>query len=378
MEGRTARQVGTLAEDDVLPAESREPVEDGGAADASADDDRPRTPFHANTLIRDLPALCRCSNDSMRTSLGFALTALLAAGLAGAAQAAGGPSLREDAGLTGIATPTGFRYVAIGERNRTVLARISPHQRVVAVRFLAGRYTIAGVAYDGTATGLSADGKTLVLVRPRFAYPRAKTDFLIVSTPGLHVRDAVTLRGDFSLDAVSPDGSMLYFIQYLSRKDPTEYAVRAFDREGGRLVPEPVVDKSEPGEEMRGNPVSRATSSDGRWAYTLYDGGGKAPFVHALDTVAVAAHCIDLDALAGRNDLPDLRLRLGNGSLAVVSANERVAVIDTASFQVGEAGSGSSGDGTNGRWPAIGVLAALLAATAASLMIRRRRRPSPV
>jgi hypothetical protein len=61
----------------------------------------------------------------MRTSLGFALTALLAAGLAGAAQAAGGPSVREDAGLTGIATPTGFRYVAIGERNRTVLARAS-------------------------------------------------------------------------------------------------------------------------------------------------------------------------------------------------------------------------------------------------------------
>jgi hypothetical protein len=214
-------------------------------------------------------------------------------------------------------------------------------------------------------------------VRPRFAYPRAKTDFLIVSTPGLHVRDAVTLRGDFSLDAVSPDGSMLYFIQYLSRKNPTEYAVRAFDREGGRLVPEPVVDKSEPGEEMRGNPVSRATSSDGRWAYTLYDGGGKAPFVHALDTVAVAAHCIDLDALAGRVDLPNLRLRLRNGSLAVVSARERVAVIDTASFQVGEAVSGSFGDGTNGRWPATGALATLLAVTAVSLIIRRRRRLSP-
>jgi hypothetical protein len=314
----------------------------------------------------------------MRTGLGFALIALLAAGLAGATQAAGGPSVREDAGLTGIGTPTGFRYVAIGERNRTVLARISPQQRVVAVRFLAGRYTIAGVAYDGTATGLSADGKTLVLVRPRFAYARARTDFLIVSTPGLHVRDAVTLRGDFSLDAVSPDGSMLYFIQYLSPRDPTEYVVRAFDTEGEKLVPEPVVDKSEPGEEMRGNPVSRAASPDGRWAYTLYDGGGKAPFVHALDTVAVEAHCIDLDALAGRFDLPELRLRLDSGSLAVVSASERVAVIDTASFQVGEAGRESSGDGTNGRWPAIGVLVALVTAAALSLIIRRRRRLSPV
>jgi hypothetical protein len=170
---------------------------------------------------------------------------------------------------------------------------------------------------------------------------------------------------------------MLYFIQYLSRKDPTAYAVRAFDREGGRLVPEPVVDKSEPGEEMRGNPVSRVTSSDGRWAYTLYDGGGKAPFVHALDTVAVAAHCIDLDALAGRLDLPNLRLRLRNGSLAVVSAGKRVAVIDTASFRVGETGRESSADGTKARWPAIGVLAGLVAATVVSLIVRRRRRLSP-
>jgi hypothetical protein len=315
----------------------------------------------------------------MRTILGFALTALLAAGLAGAAQTAGGPSLREDAGLTGIGTPTGFRYVAIGERNRTLLARISPRQRVVAARFFAGRYTIAGVAYDGSATGLSADGKTLVLVRPRFAYPRAKTDFLIVSTPGLHVRDAVTLRGDFSLDAVSPDGSMLYFIQYLSPQDPTEYAVRAFDTKGGRLVPEPVVDKSEPGEEMRGNPISRATSPDGRWAYTLYDGGGKAPFVHALDTVAVEAHCIDLAGLAGRDDLVTLPLRLrGGGSVAVVNGKRPLLVLDRATFQVSKPETGSvSQSGGSTPWGPIGAGAgALIAAGALSLTLLRRRRPA--
>jgi hypothetical protein len=310
----------------------------------------------------------------MRTGLGFALTALVAAGLAGAAQTAGGPSVREDAGLTGIGTPTGFRYVAIGERNRTVLARISPQQRVVAVRFLAGRYTIAGVAYDGTATGLSADGKTLVLVRPRFAYPRARTDFLIVSTPGLHVRDAVTLRGDFSLDAVSPDGSMLYFIQYLSPKDPTEYAVRAFDTEGGRLVPEPVVDKSEPDEEMRGSPISRATSADGRWAYTLYDGAGATPFVHALDTVGVDAHCIDLDWLAGRSDLPYLRLGLdGGGTLAVVKGTERLALVDLETLQATELSPpGASGGGMP--WLVLGGVAAAVLAAAISFAALRRRK----
>ena len=49
---------------------------------------------------------------------------------------------------------------------------------------------------------------------------------------------------------------------------------------------------------MRGNPLSRATSVDGRWAYTLYDGGGAQPFVHALDTANATARCIDLDGLA--------------------------------------------------------------------------------
>jgi hypothetical protein len=313
----------------------------------------------------------------MRTSLSFALTALLAAGLAGAVPAAGGPSLREDAGLTGIGTPTGFRYVAIGERNRTVLARISPHQRVVAVRSLAGVYTIAGVAYDGTATGLSADGKTLVLIGPRYTFPRARTSFLILALPGMFVREAVTLRGDFSLDAVSPDGSMLYFIQYLSRKDPTEYAVRAFDREGGRLVPEPVVDKSEPDEDMRGMPISRVTSRDGRWAYTLYDGGGGTPFVHALDTLGVEAHCIDLAGLAGRTDLVTLRLRLrGGGNVAVAKGDRTVLLVDRTTFRASRPETGSTAkDSGDAPWAPIGLGAgALLATGALSLALLRRRR----
>ena len=46
VEGRAARQVGALDEDDVVPAEPREPVEDRGAADAAADDDRARLRLH--------------------------------------------------------------------------------------------------------------------------------------------------------------------------------------------------------------------------------------------------------------------------------------------------------------------------------------------
>jgi hypothetical protein len=85
---------------------------------------------------------------------------------------------------------------------------------------------------------------------------------------------------------------------------------------------------------MGGHPITRAWSADGRWAYTLYDGGKHAPFVHALDTVRYEAHCIDLDALAGRDDLNDLRLSRAAGTLSLVSGDERVLAIDLATFNV--------------------------------------------
>jgi hypothetical protein len=315
----------------------------------------------------------------MRTHFLFLSVLLVIAVVTSTARADGLPVLTEG-GPTGLISANGAaRYATLQEAGGTVVLRVARDDgRVFASGFLYGNFTVPVVAYDGSAGGLSADESTLVLIGPRTAFPRAKTPFAILDAKTLRVRSVTTLRGDFSFDALSPDGSTLFFIEYLSPDDPTEYAVRAFDTQAGKLIREPIVDRTEPEEDMGGNPLSRATSLDGRWAYTLYDGARSAPFVHALDTVGREAHCIDLDALAGRGDLPDLRLRLGNGSLAVVSAKEQVAVIDTASFQVGEAGRESSGDGTNGRWPAIGVLAALLAATAVSLIIRRRRRLSPV
>jgi DNA-binding beta-propeller fold protein YncE len=278
-----------------------------------------------------------------------------------------------------LTAPGGFaRYATVEEGGGTVVLRLEREGgRVFASGYLPGKFTIPVVAYDGSPAGISPDGGTLVLIRPRATFPRARTTFAILDGWNLRVRSVTTLRGDFSFDAVSPGGSTLYFIEYLSPDDQTEYAVRAFDTRAGELVREPIVDRTEPDEDMGGNPLSRATSPDGRWAYTLYDGAGSAPFVHALDTVRREAHCIDLDSLAGRGDLPDLRLRIGNGSLAVLSATGRVAVIDTASFQVVKAGHGSSA-GKNGPWAAIGVLVALLAATGVALIVRRRRRLSPV
>jgi hypothetical protein len=96
----------------------------------------------------------------------------------------------------------------------------------------------------------------------------------------------------------------------------------------------PVLDPTAPGEKMRGAPLSRTTSADGRWAYTLYDGAGGTPFIHALDTSHRTARCIDLDALAGRNDLWQLRLRMDGGTVDVQGRHGALLTVDSQTFQV--------------------------------------------
>ena len=62
---------------------------------------------------------------------------------------------------------------------------------------------------------------------------------------------------------------------------------------------------------MSGLPMSRAPrAASGRWAYTLYDGAGEHPFVHALDTEQRTAVCIDLDMPLRRRRSPCAATRL--------------------------------------------------------------------
>lgn len=189
----------------------------------------------------------------------------------------------------------------LSTNGNTVVALVNPHGgRIIASRLLHGTFTIPAVAYDGSAAGLSADGRTLVLIQPRASFPRAQTPLMIVDAQRLRRLQLLRLHGDFSFDAISPRGSLVYLIEYVSPTDPTRYRVRAYDLAADRLLAQPVVDPREPGEQMGGSPLTRATSPNGRWAYTLYDGAGKTPFVHALDTSTRSARCIDLDALLPR------------------------------------------------------------------------------
>src|SRR5436190_20914632 len=97
--------------------------------------------------------------------------------VAGGARADGLPVLGVDVGTTGVASSSGdARYVTLPAGRDTVVARVAPRTgSVYSSRLLHGSFTIPAVAYDASASGLSADSRRLVLIEPRTRFPRART-----------------------------------------------------------------------------------------------------------------------------------------------------------------------------------------------------------
>jgi hypothetical protein len=296
------------------------------------------------------------------------------------------PAAADGLPVPGVITPSGgvpaadgTHYTTRMKQGATTIRELGRGDAVLQSATVPGRFTVPAVALDGSPGGLSADGSTLVLIRPRTSFPQSETRLLILDANGLGVRDHLTLKGDFSFDAISPDASLLYFIQYLAPRDPTRYAVRAYDVPSGRFFAKPIVDpKEEDPDEMRGYPLTRTVSPDGRWAYTLYDGAGKHPFIHALDTSQRRAVCIDTPSLAGRSDLDRLSLTVnGDGSaLTVAHAAQPVALVDTQTFEVRDPSEAISRTdaGNSDAWRLIAPTAVvlLLGGVALFLIIRRR------
>jgi len=242
---------------------------------------------------------------------------------------------------------------------------------------LRGRYSVPAVAYDGSPSGLAASGRTLILITPRTAFPRRTTTLAVVDAGRLQPRRKLQLKGDFSFDALAPDGRTMYLIEYLSARDVTRYAVRAYDLRRRRLLPEPIVDPREPDERMAGLPMTRATSRDGRWEYTLYESSDH-PFIHALDTERRRAFCIDLHGLEGRKrGMWGLKLELDQAgrTLTVVAGATPLARVNTRTLRVqpnSERRAAAAGGGIP--WAPILLPSLLLAAAAMTVSARRRTR----
>jgi hypothetical protein len=290
--------------------------------------------------------------------VGLSSIALVAAALAGPSlvRADGLPIPRVNAKPGGVATRDGrVHYVTGSSGGRTVVARVNwATGETTAWNRLPGRFSIPAVAVDGSPGGLSANGRVLALIKPRRTFPQSSTQLVVLDARRLEVRRRIHLQGDFSFDAISPDGNRIYLIQYLSRRDPTRYAVRAYNVRAAKLVAKPIIDPTEPDEQMRGYPLTRVASPDGRWQYTLYSGGDR-PFVHALDTRRATARCIDLPHTIGNVYRDELRID-GDGTILSITNRNRgkLATVNASTFKVSTPApdrrapaSGSSGAGTS-------------------------------
>ncbi len=264
-----------------------------------------------------------------RTAVVAAMAAVLAWG--GTAYGDGSPVAGVAVGGPGV-TWGSLRYVALATHGGTAVAQIDRATgEVNGYAALRGGWGIPQVAFDGTTAGISAGGRTLVLGELGQPYAQARTRFALVDPVKMRLERIVTLHGAFFFDAISPDGGSMYLIQLSSPQNGLRYSVRAYDLRHDRLLPGAVVDKTEPDERMAGFPMSRAASEDGTWAYTLYEKPSGRYFVHALDTSAGTARCIDLPRFAPNGSV---RLRIDGGRLNVAEGGQVLAAVDRATFAV--------------------------------------------
>jgi hypothetical protein len=317
----------------------------------------------------------------LRRSLLLVILAALALVPAAVADG-GGPSPGVSEGWDGVTNASGeLRYVSVPADTGTVVEAIRTLDgRVLQFNAAAGSFGVPIVAQDGSPGGLSADGKTLVLADGTPGNPlRTVSKFLVYDARQLQNGPAeFELAGDFSFDALSPHGRTLFLIQHVNQQDVTRYVVRAYDLQQGRLLPQRIADRTQKGWVMQGYPMTRATSADGRFVYTLYQNPGGYPFVHALDTVTMTAHCVGVPWRGGSDQaaLWNVRLALRDHGRQLAlnwRSGRPYLAIDTRTYRISRPHAAFP-------WaPALGgsLGGAVLLLLVATLVLRRRRRGGP-
>lgn len=188
-------------------------------------------------------------------------------------------------------------YVATSRGARTTVTMLDTQSGATLRSFtIDGGYATDAIGYG--ASTLSPDGHWLAL-RLMAQMGGGQSTIAVVDTQAMKVARTIQLGGDFALDALSPDGSVLYLLQNL-HDAAHHYYVRAYDLSVGKLLPQIIVDKSEIDHpQMRGSAVARRVDNDGAAAFTLYvDPLRNTAFVHVLPLSSTGnilpfARCVD-------------------------------------------------------------------------------------
>jgi hypothetical protein len=218
---------------------------------------------------------------------------------------------------------------------------------------ITGTYTIAEQDFANSVS--SPDGRWLALRQVGQA-PSAmlrsgnKTTIALIDTQAEKLVKTIQLDANFSLDAISPQGGMLYLLQYLP-DGSGHYYVKAYDTRANQLLPMIIADKSELNDpRMVGTALTRQISADGGYAYTLYiDTWRNIAFVHILPLADKAepggpnqlpvpqfARCLDLPVGKSADLLRYYTLALSPDGNTLYAANGALGTITAISLDKDE------------------------------------------
>lgn len=305
--------------------------------------------------------------------LSFCLAAAVAGLVIAPAALADGPAFVVQGGA-GVASRGGaIHWVTVSDGTRgTLLEKVTGGQVNYWIRLRGAWGTPTIGTGVQTGQGLSRDGRTLVLASVSGGPYATPSRFLVVDMKRMRVVRSITLNGFFTFDALSPDASRMYLIQYTkgaSSYNLSHYIVRGYDMRTRRLLPGKIADRAEHEKTMAGYAMTRTTSADGRWVYTLYEKPSGEPFVHALDTVHGAAYCIDLPENKGLYNIV-LSMRNDDRTLAAHWRSGRPWLrVAVGTWRISYPGSGFPW-----AWAGAGIGGGLALLAAGALLLRRRRR----
>ncbi len=224
-----------------------------------------------------------------------AAAALAAACPPPASAVAGGIPMDRNAAPDGVALAgSTYRWAAIAARDAgvTIVERINRSGGHLSHWWtLRGSWYLTAPAWHGGGTGVAADESVVVLTRIEHwqLRLRGRTQLAVLDPSPVRRGDPnpvrrFSLRGDYSVYAISPDGSTLFLAHWLTQPAGfARFTLRAYDLRRGRLLPARAIGGD--GETFSGEPLARWQDADGHRVYTRYRDRGGRRYVLALDTV---------------------------------------------------------------------------------------------
>ncbi len=193
----------------------------------------------------------------------------------------------------GTLLPDRSRYWTVESGDRTMVRGIDPATGRDQIAFgIDGRWSVPA-AYGPAPSGLSGNGKWMVLVAPPVPVSGSGklNRFAVVDLTQQKLDRVVNANGDLGFDAVSDDGRNLYLVEHLV--PAPHYAVRVASFNGASGLGSGILGQIKTAEPEVMNGLYHASVTVGAdWFLSLYSNPTHGPFIHALNTTQLYAQCI--------------------------------------------------------------------------------------